>query len=186
MAAPDSGVFLDLPPFDSKLPASDRRQKQYTQIANVEQPPPNEYCVKAYPNEIWKCQFAEYLLDFIDVPIFFVQSWYDAACIPNILHIHCTGGVRLDNCSAEEKLFIENQHYDFKKLIDSRIEQDPRTGSFAPACLEHWYFLLTKRSFLHKDLYHSEKWEIPSGSGLRMNRALSQWVNDISSEYNNH
>lgn len=106
------------------MPASDRRQKQYMKIANEEIDPPNEKCVAAFPNEKWKCSFAEFLVDFIEVPIFFVQSWYDAACIPNILRIYCEGDLTLTKCNQQQVDFIENQHKSFKKLIDYRVSQD--------------------------------------------------------------
>jgi len=34
-------------------------------------------CVADYPDEKWKCLFAPYLVDYINSPLFFVQSLYD-------------------------------------------------------------------------------------------------------------
>lgn len=42
------------------------------QIVNVEVNPPNKKCVQANPDNKWKCLFAEHLVEYTDVPIFFV------------------------------------------------------------------------------------------------------------------
>lgn len=42
---------------------------------------------------------APYLLDYINVPMFIIQSGYDAAAIPKILQIYCVINDTLDHCT---------------------------------------------------------------------------------------
>jgi len=42
------------------------------EITNNETDPPNRKCVKDYQDEKWKCLMAQYLINYIDIPIFIV------------------------------------------------------------------------------------------------------------------
>ena len=46
-------------------------------IVNVEREAPNQDCYKRYTSDPWKCSYAEYLVDFITVPLFVIQSNFD-------------------------------------------------------------------------------------------------------------
>lgn len=74
MAAPDSGMFLDMLPFRDDPAMSYRNQYfiNFMQIANVEVDPINSKCVAANPDSKWKCLMSPYLVDYIDIPLFFV------------------------------------------------------------------------------------------------------------------
>jgi hypothetical protein len=111
MAAPDSGLFLDMESFDhdDKLTYRNFYFKNFMQIANVETDPVNSKCVEANPDEKWKCLMAPYLINYIDVPVFFVQSLYDQWSIPNILHTDCVWDGTLYNCTVDQLNYIE-QH----------------------------------------------------------------------------
>ncbi|KAM3143650.1 hypothetical protein pb186bvf_004146 [Paramecium bursaria] len=176
IAAPDSGVFLDLKPVDSSVPASDRRQKQYHKVANVEVDPPNSQCVLYNQDEKWRCHFAQYLVRYINVPLFFVQSLYDAASIPNILKIYSAGDLTLTKCNSNERKLIEQQRDLVLLTVDGKVDYDRNSGAFTPACLEH--------CFLNKDLFNSPSWQIPYGSGMTIERALSLWVQGQNIDHN--
>jgi pimeloyl-ACP methyl ester carboxylesterase len=90
-AAPDSGLFLDFDPIDGDQTLAYRNFyfKSFMQIVNFEVDPVNSKCVTANPINKCKCLMAPYLLEYIDVPLFFVQSHYDAWSIPNILKMNC-------------------------------------------------------------------------------------------------
>jgi hypothetical protein len=79
MAAPDSGLFLDMIPINGDLSLAYRNigVKNFMEIVNIEVDPINSKCVAANPDEKWKCIMSPYLIDYIDVPLFFVQSLYD-------------------------------------------------------------------------------------------------------------
>ncbi|CAD8159567.1 unnamed protein product [Paramecium pentaurelia] len=175
LAAPDSGIFLDLQPYDGAQAASDRRQKQYHKLANEEVDPLNEQCVKSYPNEKWKCHFAQYLIQFINVPIFFMQSLYDTACIPNILHIYNAWDYTLKRCDYKERSCIEAMRKQIINLINDRKLADPKTGAFGVSCLEH--------CFTQKSIFYTPNWAIPNGSQWTIANSLGQWVQNL--ELNN-
>lgn len=46
-------------------------------VANHDEDPINQNCLNDHANEKWKCLMPEYLLEYVKVPVFFVQSEYD-------------------------------------------------------------------------------------------------------------
>lgn len=59
-------------------------------LTNVGLDVPNEDCAKANPGEdMWKCMFAEHLIDHVKTPIFSIQSFYDNWEIGNVLDLPC-------------------------------------------------------------------------------------------------
>ena len=73
----------------------------------MEVDPPNSQCVLYNQDEKWRCHFAQYLVRYINVPIFFVQSLYDSMAIVKILKIYSTDDLTLNNCNSNERKFIE-------------------------------------------------------------------------------
>ena len=99
---PDSGIFLDQPSFVSQKNEYKQGFINFMSLANTEVDPPTEECVKANPNEKWKCLFGEYLHQYITVPLFPIQSLYDSWSLPNILHISCGSAGTFANCTKAE------------------------------------------------------------------------------------
>jgi len=64
-AVPDSGFFVDYP----LEVTNDYRYRQwfinFMQLSNVEVPPIVTQCVSDYPQDNWKCMFAQYLVNYI-------------------------------------------------------------------------------------------------------------------------
>lgn len=87
MVAPDSGLFLDMIPLSGDVSKSLRNKyfQNFMIISNTEVEPINSRCVAANPDEKWKCLMSAYLIEYIDIPLFFIQSTYDSWSIPNIL-----------------------------------------------------------------------------------------------------
>jgi len=44
--------------------------KALTKLSNAHSKIPNDSCVNTYSEELWKCIFGQYLVDFIDTPVF--------------------------------------------------------------------------------------------------------------------
>jgi hypothetical protein len=102
-AAPDSGMFLDS--MNVALKAYEYRNSfiNFMKISNDEIDPPIPECVQAYPNEKWRCMFAQYQFPFIRTPLFPVNSLYDSWSIPNILGINCEASGSLKGCTDAER-----------------------------------------------------------------------------------
>ncbi|CAD8118533.1 unnamed protein product [Paramecium sonneborni] len=174
---PDSGVFQDLQTYDGSISYKNTYHTNFMQLSNSELSPPNTRCVQSNPNEQWKCLFAQYLIEYIDTPIFFVQSPYDSWCIPNILKLSCANDGTLLNCNQNQVNFIESHAISMEVMMKSRFSTHYNTGAFGPACLQH--------CFLESSYYHGTKFQVPSGSGNTIAKTLSSWVLDqsISSNY---
>ncbi len=72
-SAPDSGFFLDIDPFTDEFETFHKYYiESFMEITNNETDPPNRKCVKDYQDEKWKCLMAQYLINYIDIPIFIV------------------------------------------------------------------------------------------------------------------
>jgi hypothetical protein len=101
ICAPDSGIFLDSPTFNTRTHAYSAQFENLFKLSNVEIGPPVTDCVKNYPTQPFKCMMAEYMVKFIKTPIFPIQSLYDSWSIPNILNIRCLKGASLANCTKQ-------------------------------------------------------------------------------------
>ena len=92
---PDSGVFVD---FSNKLTKTYSYRIWFQNLlkySNEEIGTPNSQCNNAYKNELWRCMFAQYLVDFISAPLFAPQSLYDSWSLYNIVGIRCVDGSSL-------------------------------------------------------------------------------------------
>lgn len=107
-------------------------------MANTDAPIPVKECVAAYPQEQYKCMFAQYIQKFITVPLLPIQSLYDAWCIPNILGIRCISGQSIKNCNSTENTMIEVNHVLTYEVLKD-ISQRPGNGAWAPTCINHCY-----------------------------------------------
>ena len=56
---------------------------------------------------MWKCMMAQYLLKYVESPVFIVESSYDSWSIQNILIMFCANSRTLLECDSQEKAFIE-------------------------------------------------------------------------------
>jgi len=70
------------------------------QLSNVEIDPIVSECVADFPNDKWKCMFAEYLINYIQMPLFYIQSPYDSWSLTNILGQHCHESGSLQSCNT--------------------------------------------------------------------------------------
>lgn len=153
---PDSGVFLDE---INKLTGVNSYRIWFENLlkySNVERSIPVKECVAAYPDELWKCMFAQYLYPFIKVPLFTPQSLYDSWSLYNILGIRCVDGSSLAKCSPEELSLIENYHSKTKEVLFA-ITGNNKNGAWAPVCINHCY--------MSNPNYNSKSYNIPLDSG---------------------
>jgi hypothetical protein len=74
--------------------------KNILALANEETNPPLKECNEKYKDELWKCMFAQYLHPFIKVPLFTVNSLYDAWSLQNI-GVRCLDEHSLAGCSKQ-------------------------------------------------------------------------------------
>ena len=74
-------------------------------LVNAETPFPNQKCVKAHPEDPWKCFMSPNLVQFIDTPTFLIESQYDTWSIENVVGQKCITimNTTLDGCSRDER-----------------------------------------------------------------------------------
>ncbi|CAD8202184.1 unnamed protein product [Paramecium pentaurelia] len=171
LGVPDSGIFIDMKSIDgTELPKLSLIEMQ--KLVNQEASNPNAECVQSNPNELWKCFYAQYLLRYVNVPIFIVNSLYDTASIKDLLQISCVARNSLSGCSQKERKYIEELHSSIQTVISGRRSIFRDTGSFAPACLEH--------CFLQTTYYQSTSWQVPGKSGFTIQKSLRQWLSQFN------
>lgn len=98
-AAPDSGIFLDSVNVVTQTNLYRIEFENLFRLSNTDGVPPTPDCLKEYPDEPFRCMFAQNLHKHIKTPIFAIQSLYDSWSIPNILGIHCITGNVLSKCN---------------------------------------------------------------------------------------
>ena len=82
---PDSSFFLDTKNLQTNDNDFTIKIRNLYNLVNAETPFPNQKCVKAYPEDPWKCFMSPYLVHFIDTPTFMIESQYDTWSIENVV-----------------------------------------------------------------------------------------------------
>jgi hypothetical protein len=139
ISLPDSGIFLDSTNFVTKRNEYSLQFKNFMRFSNEEINPPTAECVAAYPNELWKCMFAEYNHVFIKVPLFAIQSPYDSWSLRNILGISCEDGGSLIGCDEGQMRYIEDYHTNTTVVLKAIAANSAKNGYWAPSCSNHVY-----------------------------------------------
>jgi len=85
----------------------------------------NQDCIKANPDNEWRCFFAQYTAPHIKTPIFPLQAIYDSWQIPNDLGT---------NEPAQVNLWGRNLH---TYLNDGLLRLNPNNGVFLDSCFHH-------------------------------------------------
>ncbi|CAD8164203.1 unnamed protein product [Paramecium octaurelia] len=173
---PDSGMALNLPAIDGTDYPTESLNL-LIDLVNIEVTHPNKQCVSKFKNEVWKCYYAQYLFEFIQTPLFIIQSMYDYYSLTARFKIDCAKNYSLNNCSQEQLDFAQNLYKQNYEVLSQRKKDHPETGAFAPSCLEH--------CFLLKDYYNSQDWEVPGESGNTIQEAINNWLNSKPNPENN-
>jgi len=74
------------------------RLSTLVKFVNQEVDLPSTKCQNAYKEEPWKCMFTEYLYPFVEVPIMFTASLYDAWSIIHVLGFECSDLYTISPC----------------------------------------------------------------------------------------
>lgn len=165
---PDSGVFLDSANVKSGKNEYRDQFINLMKLSNADVDPPVPGCNTAYPDEKWRCMFAQYLYPHIKAPILPINSLYDTWSIPNILGIHCidlTGSLK--GCSDADRHTIE----DYKKnstIVLAEIGGLQGNGAWGISCAEHGY--------LHYNAVYNPRFTVPEGSDYTIEFSIASWL----------
>jgi hypothetical protein len=97
---------------------------------------PSAKCQAAYKDEPWRCMFTEYLYPFVEVPVMFTASLYDAWSIIHVLGFECTDLYTISPCPEDEQAIIQ----EYKKNITALLElvtKDSKNGAWGVSCVAH-------------------------------------------------
>ena len=155
-AAPLSGVFLDRPNVEGTYFVGPQLKRA---IFDMQEGIVNEKCQATYTgNESYKCLFAEYNLDFIETPLFVVNSENDdfaLKCIPmgapqtDITYSafgNCSALPGWEDCDAEGQMICNSSQWEkleeyidaFRSIFENstKLNQDGN-GLFEYSCFPH-------------------------------------------------
>lgn len=110
--------------------------------------------------------FAPYLVRFIKVPIFHVESLYDIVAMSLLVGTNCYQGKSLSACSADERNHIEDYRLNLQRYL-GEVGGNPNNGFWTPACVGH--------EFINSEFY-SPDYAIPMKSENTIHATLRAWV----------
>jgi hypothetical protein len=164
---PDSGIFIDDVNSITKQNSYRIWFQNILKLSNEEIGTPIKECNEQYPNELWKCMFAQYIHPLIKVPFFTPQSLYDSWSLYNIVGIRCMDGYSLSRCNKDELALIESYHQSTMQVL-FEISSKNENGIWAPVCVNHCY--------LSNDYYSSKAYRIPTNSEFSLIYSVKQWI----------
>ena len=109
----------------------------------------NQDCITHYSptQDTWHCMFAQYTSPFIKVPVFPLQSKYDAWQVPNVrvgevgavrCHRVLTRPTRAQILGNKSPALVNEYGANFTKIItDYLLSHQPKNGVFLDACYHH-------------------------------------------------
>jgi len=140
----DSGFFLDYPSFTNGTNDYTRNIKAVVDLVNHgEVPLPNKKCMAANSaTNPHHCLMAQYLVKYIETPLFITQSLYDTWQIPSILNIPCTKWPPykhpFSSCNDTELAAIQLYRDETFRLLQETFDMSNSTRSvWAPSCPFH-------------------------------------------------
>lgn len=174
LSLPDSGIFLDSTNFVTGKNDYKQIFLNFMKLSNDEIDPPVKECVAAYPQEKYKCMFAQYIHPFINVPQFAIQSPYDSWSLPNILGIACENGGSLSGCGEGQLRYIEDYHANTSAVLKA-IGTKKTNGYWAPSCSNHVYSTWN-------GLYDSA-YRVPMNTQYSLMYCIVQWASNLPGSY---
>lgn len=173
---PDSGIFLDAMNVKTNTYAYREMFINLMKLSNADLDPPVPGCIKQYPNEKWRCMFAQYMYPYLSVPLFPVNSLYDTWSIPNILGITCVDSTgSLKACSDSDRHTIADYKKNSTEII-TKMAAIQGNGAWGISCAEHGY--------LHYSAINSPKFTVPGGSNYTIEFSVAAWI--VGFKQNSH
>merc|ERR1712008_257699 len=135
---PDAGFFLDHADLNGKPTTTPQFQSSFyawNASAGI-----NQACITHYlpQGEEWRCMFAQYVMPFIQSPLFIAQNLYDSWQLTNILKVGCGGyGQSLGDCSRAQMAAVHAYGATMRSALKPLLAAKPEIGIFAPSCIAH-------------------------------------------------
>lgn len=138
----DAGFFMDHASYKGTPTTTPQFQESF--YAWNSSAGTNQACLDHYGplGEPWKCVFAEYVLQFIQSPLFVMQNLYDSWQLNNILVVTddgCGGyGRNLSGCDAAHMAAVQAYGATMRQRLQGVWDpSEANRGIFAPSCIAH-------------------------------------------------
>jgi hypothetical protein len=96
----------------------------------------NLKCLAAHTTEPWKCLMAPYIAQFIETPLYVMNSAFDAWQMGNILMAPCIP-TPTRPCTAQQNVSLQAYHDQFISNISVVTAGKPKNGVFIDGCYVH-------------------------------------------------
>lgn len=146
---PDGGFFVDVPSAGSPSGKEMVIREDYTYVFNMQNASAgvNQRCIAGSPGSEWQCFFPQYTMNFMETPVFVLNSGYDSWQTSNIWFAGGQNGVppppqwaqcaNAFNCTADQMPVVQSYHS--QTLSAMAVVLDPTTphGAFVDSCWVH-------------------------------------------------
>ena len=132
---PDAGYFLDVPDATGeqlhRMEVNQGFRDMYT-FQNLK-PSLNPACLSQHEpyGDAWKCSLPQYFLQFVETPLFIIQSFADQYQFTNVMGLTCTEGT----CTDDDIKYLNNFRGQMLESIDTNLR--PRSGYWITDCNIH-------------------------------------------------
>jgi len=151
-AIPFSGIFLDRPNAEGVSFWKDMMKYAY----GIQESVGNQRCFDAFPDDKYKCFLAQYVMEYIETPLFIMNSPYDIVAIrcivagePLITYSDGTGNCSavpgwkncsedVANCTSEQWAKIEEYATYFRSIVETNpVLAKDGNGLYEYGCITH-------------------------------------------------
>lgn len=146
-------------------------------LINTETKIPSEECLKDYPNQR-ECLLAGVLANYIQTPVYLIESQYDLWAIHNVLELDCVPNgeaVSLLECDINEERYIREYRNASLKAFQNFTSR-PKAGIFAISCVQHVFTL--------DDSFYMPYYAIPTQTRNDIARSLGEYIQDQTASSN--
>jgi hypothetical protein len=135
VGAPDSGFFMDIPNYRGDYLLTPVYQATYA-LHNATFV--DEDCLETVdPTLYYQCAGAYYGSQYVDTPLFVMNSLSDTYQLQNLLMLNCFQDGELKNCSRDELDAIADFRKTMIKQLRQKVLKKRANGAYLPSCLTH-------------------------------------------------
>ena len=187
VAAPDAAFFVDAQPvvagyepFRQAMMNLVQFWGNFTESTQSAYPGTNRRCLEAHRNASWRCSMTQYLIKFIQVPVFLINSQYDGAGLGSVLGLWCSINIA-QQCNEHERQMIEN--------FRTKVWQPALLATMAQSAIGHRDYTrnsMHNRSFWisscnqHECSCRRKDFSQALVNGVSLSDALGNWLSGAS------
>ena len=129
--------------------------------------------------DLWKCMIPEYIVEDIDIPMFFFNSQHDYQQVTNLNGLQCIMNGGLTYCNKTDRAIIDYVREYFLSVAMRMKKIKPHWGFWSRTCFEHTYHFTWSWYGFEMNVFSAETQKSSNGKD-----AFYSWYDSLENQKN--